>query len=487
VHRRAAVRLLGLALGRIEGVGGFGYAVTDDEPLRALRRAAPPMFDLNRVGLLWSRLRQTLWWRPALWSAAAMAVAFASALIDAWVPAHWLPTLPAGVVDDLLRIMASSMLVVSTFSLSVLANAYASASSAGTPRATRLVVAEPRSQKAVAVFLAAFIFSMVGLIALGTGRYGPAGRLALFVCALGVLAWVVVSFMSYIDVLSRIGRVSHTIETVERAAAKTLRRYARQPLAGARAAVGPPDHARPVLSTRTGHVQFVDVAALQALAVRCDALVHVAASVGDLVHPKAPLAWVRAAATGDDAGDREQDDARVREAFVVGPERTFEQDPGYGLIVLAEIAQRALSPAVNDPGTAIAVLGSQTRLLIETLSVPRETGAEVCDRVTAAAASPQALVAIAYEPIARSSAGQFEVMVQLLRHLDALVGNAPPAVRTAVQEMVQRTLARAARAGADAADLASWTHEARALGLVPTAGIQDRAPAGAATLPVPRR
>jgi len=428
------------------------------------------MPDLSRIGVLWSRLRQMLWWRPALWSAAAVTVAFASALVDAWMPTHWLPTLPAGVVDDLLRIIASSMLVVSTFSLSVLANAYASAASAGTPRATRLVVAEPRSQKAVAVFLAAFIFSMVGLIALGTGRYGPAGRMALFVCALGVLAWVVVSFMSYIDVLSRIGRVSHTIETVERAAAKTLHRYARQPLSGARAAAGPPHDAWPVLSPRTGHVQFVDVAALQALADRCDALVHVAASAGDLVHPKAPLAWVRAGAAGAPAEVRAAADAKVREAFVVGPERTFEQDPGFGLIVLAEIAQRALSPAVNDPGTAIAVLGSQTRLLIETLSTPRDVDAEVCDRVTATAASPDALVAIAYEPIARSSTDQFDVMVQLLRHLDALVGNAPPAVRTVVQGLVQRTLARAARAGADAADLVSWEHEARALGLAPAAG-----------------
>ena len=86
--------------------------------------------------------------------------------------------------------MATSMLAVSTFSLSVLASAYASASSAATPRATRLVVADPQSQKSVAVFLAAFIFSIVGVVAMGTGRYGPAGRMVLFVCALGVLAWV---------------------------------------------------------------------------------------------------------------------------------------------------------------------------------------------------------------------------------------------------------------------------------------------------------
>lgn len=424
------------------------------------------MPDLNRIRLLWGRVRQTLWWRPVVWSAAAVGAAFASALADLWVPSDWLPPFQTEVVDDLLRIMASSMLAVSTFSLSVLVGAYASAANAGTPSATRLVVAEPRSQKAVAVFLAAFIFSIVGFIALGTGRYGAPGRMALFMCTLGVLAWVVVSFMSYIDVLTRIGRVSHTIETVERATGETLERYARAPLSGASAAAEPPAGATPVQSTLTGHVQFVDVDALQALAEECDGQVHVSASAGDLVHPMSPLAWLLTTADGD-AVRRDDLAAGVRKAFVIGSERTVEQDAAYGLIMLAEIAQRALSPAVNDPGTAIAVLGSQTRLLVQTFSTPEDADAKVRDRVTAVPASPEALVAIAYDPIARCSAEQFDVMLQLLRHLDALVHNAPPAVVTAAQELVQRTLARAVRAGADAADLARWQQEARVLGLAP--------------------
>jgi uncharacterized membrane protein len=424
------------------------------------------MADLSRIRLLWGRVRQTLWWRPAVWSAAAVGAAFASALADLWVPADWLPPFRTDVVDDLLRIMASSMLAVSTFSLSVLVSAYASAASAGTPSATRLVVAEPRSQKAVAVFLASFIFSIVGFIALGTGRYGAPGRMALFLCTLGVLAWVVVSFMSYIDVLTRIGRVSHTIETVERATSKTLGRYAREPLSGARAAAAPPAGAKPVRSTLVGHVQFVDVDALQALAEGCDGQVHISATPGDLVHPMSPLAWLLTTADESTAG-RGDLAAGVRNAFVIGPERTVEQDAAYGLIVLAEIAQRALSPAVNDPGTAIAVLGSQTRLLTQTFSTPEDADAKVRDRVTAVPAVPEALVAIAYEPIARCSAGQFDVMLQLLRHLDALVQNAPPSVAKAAQALVQRTLTRTACAGVDAADLARWHQEARTLGLAP--------------------
>ncbi len=420
------------------------------------------MLDLKSPRFLWQRLRQQLWWRPAVWSGVAVLVALASAVADAWVPADWLPRLQEGLVNDLLRIMATSMLAVSTFSLSVLASAYATAASAGTPRATRLVVADPQSQKSVAVFLAAFIFSVVGVVAMGIGRYGPAGRMVLFVSALAMLAWVVVAFMRYIDVLSRIGRVSHTIATVERATRAALAQAVRHPLGGATVAASAGAGAQPVLALDTGHVQFVDLEALQQLALRLDARVHVAAQVGDLVHPSEPLAWLQLPhGSVDEAGQ-----TALRQAFVVGPERSIEQDPAYGLIVLAEIAERALSPAVNDPGTAIAVIGSQVRLIIAGLAEKPDPAAPSFDRVSTPQNHLDALVALALEPIARCAAGQPDVMLQLLRHMHVLCRNVPPGMAQAAQRLVPRVLARAERDGADADDLARWHDEARRLGLV---------------------
>merc|ERR1711969_401193 len=55
----------------------------------------------------------------------------------------------------------------------------------------------------------------------------------------------------------------------------------------------------------------------------------------------------------------------VAEAFTFGPVRTFDQDARFGLTVLSEIASRALSPGLNDPGTAIEVTGRVERLLCE--------------------------------------------------------------------------------------------------------------------------
>ena len=59
------------------------------------------------------------------------------------------------------------------------------------------------------------------------------------------------------------------------------------------------------------------------------------------------------------------------------------------------------------------------------------------------------------------------MMLQLLRHLDALACNAPAEVVQAVQALVQRVLERAARAGAHPADLGRWHEQARELGLSP--------------------
>lgn len=414
----------------------------------------------HRLRLLLSRLHQRLWFRPALWSMLAVVVSAISATADAWWPAHRLPDLADGVVDDLLHIMASSMLAVSTFALSVLVSAFSSAATAGTPRAARLVVADPQAQRAVASFLASFIFAVIGIIALGTRVYGSAARFTLFLFALAMLVWIVYSFMGFMETLSKIGRVAHTIATVERATHSALQARRRAPLLGATpCAEPPPPDARAVRADRSGYVQVVDVDALQALAARLETRMHLVAGSGDFVSPASVLAWFHAPANAMDAEAERDADQAVRDAVALGPERAIEQDASFGLIVLAEIAQRALSPAVNDPGTAIAVLGSLTRLLIDALAPDRlapsnEPLPDPVDRVLAPVPQPAGLVPLSYDPIARSGAAVLEVQQQLQRHLGHVAAACGGPVAQAAHAQGRRALERAAHAGLDAADLA---------------------------------
>ena len=54
----------------------------------------------------------------------------------------------------------------------------------------------------------------------------------------------------------------------------------------------------------------------------------------------------------------------MRGCVAVGPERTMEQDPRFVFRILVDIANKALSPAINDPTTAVQVLDQIERLLL---------------------------------------------------------------------------------------------------------------------------
>ena len=76
--------------------------------------------------------------------------------------------------------------------------------------------------------------------------------------------------------------------------------------------------------------------------------------IGDTLQPGAPVA---------DLHGGEVTDAAVLNGLVTGQERTFRQDPLFAFRLLADIGLRALSPAVNDPATAVQVLDTIQSIL----------------------------------------------------------------------------------------------------------------------------
>ncbi|HUK33980.1 MAG TPA: DUF2254 family protein, partial [Vicinamibacterales bacterium] len=120
------------------------------------------------------------------------------------------------------------------------------------------------------------------------------------------------------------------------------------PLAGAVQVV---THQGPPLS-----VQRVDAACLAELAARADAVIEVGVAVGDTVTESTALVRVINARAPIDV-------RRLKKCIVLGVGRTFEQDPKYAIRLLVDIAIRALSPAVNDPTTAVQALDQIEDLL----------------------------------------------------------------------------------------------------------------------------
>jgi uncharacterized membrane protein len=106
-----------------------------------------------------------------------------------------------------------------------------------------------------------------------------------------------------------------------------------------------------VAATRSGSIQAIDAGGLVGIAERNDCVIVLLYAVGDFVSTGAPLAHVYG--TLDHARITER---RLAGMFALGIERTIEQDPGFAIRVLVDVAIRALSAAVNDPTTAVQVL-----------------------------------------------------------------------------------------------------------------------------------
>jgi uncharacterized membrane protein len=103
-------------------------------------------------------------------------------------------------------------------------------------------------------------------------------------------------------------------------------------------------------------VLAVDAATLVAEARRLDGVIEFVPQVGDFVAADEPLFRLFGRAAG-------ADDAVLREAVAFGPERTIEQDPMFAFRILVDIALKALSPAINDPTTAVLCIDQIHRLL----------------------------------------------------------------------------------------------------------------------------
>lgn len=363
------------------------------------------MLDWRRLLL---EITRRMWFRASLMVLLATALALVGLVIEPWLPDAVRIKVSESPLTNLLETLASSMLLVVTFSLSTVVTAYAAATSNATPRAITLLVEDRGVQRTLAGFIGAFVFSVVALLALSTGAYDPAGKLVLLALIALVMLGVVVLLLRWIDNVSRLGQVSQTIERAEIATRKAMCDLAHAPFFDALPYSTPPDTAACLPCHRVGHVTCVDAEKLQSLCEEHDLRVWSEVTTGEFVTPGQPMARLSKAVDNDLA-------TTIAAAFSIEPNRSFDQDPCFGLIVLTEMAQRALSPAVNDPGTAIDVIGAVTRLLCGWADARRTAPKPPCkhDRVFMRACNEQDFFDNVYGTMSRDCASMIEVMSRM--------------------------------------------------------------------------
>lgn len=357
------------------------------------------------------QLRKRLWAKPLLYCAIAVGASFVAQAADYWSIGSLLPDIAPDTIQTLLTIISSSMLAVATFAVGSMLASYASASGSATPRAFALVLADDVSQTALSSFIGAFIFSIVSIVALKTGFYGRGGHFVLFVLTLAIFAWVVLTFVRWVDNIARLGRLGTTIDKAEAASLSSLKTRRLMPFLGGveKTASTALDGAK-VFCDDIGYIQYVDMPALQVVAKEHELRIMIEAMPGSFLAPGRALVILDTKGEVDDEISK-----KITNAFVIGENRTFDVDPRFGLIVLSEIAARALSPAVNDPGTAIVIIGRFVRLLAAWAKpVPDdEKTEEKYDRVIVPSLSLEEMFDDAFTAIARDGAGTVEIGIRL--------------------------------------------------------------------------
>lgn len=312
----------------------------------------------KRLKFTLQNLREKLWIKPLAFAILAILAVFTSQFVDRLHLQDMVPDIHVDTIEKLLTVISASMLGVATFAVASMVAAYASAGGNATPRAFTLIIADGLSQTALSSFIGAFIFSIVAIVAVKVGDFAIAGRFLLFSFTIAILAWVLITFVRWVDNIARLGRLGNTIDKVDMATRGAFEHWpAAAPLACQPATIST-DAGLALFPKGAGYIQQIDTGRLDEWAARNDAHIYLNSVPGALVHPRRKLLTIV-----PEPGVTLPDIAELREAYTLSDRRSFVYDPRFGLIAMSEIASRALSPGINDPGTAIEVSVRLSRIL----------------------------------------------------------------------------------------------------------------------------
>jgi uncharacterized membrane protein len=306
-------------------------------------------------------------------------------------------------------------------------------SSQFSPRIVRTFLRDWVNQIALGVFVATFVYALVVLRAVtGTAQTDTfVPQISVTMAFVLVLASVVV-FLFYIDHIAQSIRAASIVTRIaEDTRAVLERRYPRD------ASPSPP-HPLPataghrVLADAPGVVQQVDDQALAVLAEEHGVTICLLRGLGEFVPEGGALLEVH--------GDGQPDERSTRSHVHLGNERSAEEDVGFGLRQLVDVAERALSPGINDPTTAMQVVDQLHDLLrrLATRSLPPRQVVTDSGRLAVDVPQPAFAdyLALAVDEIAHWGADvervQQRLGVMLRDLLDAAVPQHQPAVRQAL-------------------------------------------------------
>ncbi|AUG81485.1 hypothetical protein CFP65_6854 [Kitasatospora sp. MMS16-BH015] len=393
-------------------------------------------------------LREAFWFAPLLACLGAVLLAPLTDWLDLELTSEEIATAGnaaqiasfSGAAKSVISTTSSAMLTFIGVVFSISLVALQMAASQFSPRVLRLYVRSRLTKATFSACLATFLFTL--LVQLGfedTTDPTKVTTVPVFSTLVAVLLVMVslVLFVLYVQATLRLLRVPHVIDRVTNESVAVLAHYRwlAPEIGGSGERDGGPGEGVTLLHEgRSGVLRDVHIARLVRLARRHGAELHLVPRIGDFVTPGTPTVRV--------VGGSSPKPRRIASALNVGVDRTMHQDLSFGFRQLVDIAIRALSPAVNDPTTAVQALDRVHQLLGLLVHVPigelRYRDAQGVVRLVQPVASWAATIDLACTEIRICGAGQPQVTRRMSAMLDDLLRIAPEERREAL--LVQREL-----------------------------------------------
>ena len=299
------------------------------------------------------------WLIPALYAVAAIAAGLTLPRIETYFFPGLASTITVGQATAIYSAIASGVIALTGIVFSLAFVMIQFSASAYSPRLVLWIARDSVISHALGIFTATSLYALAALSGVDRNHSGKVPFVSLWV----VIALLLASMAMFIRLIQLIGLLQVNqmlIFTGDRGREVIETTY---PLGESEVETKESPNRSGSICTQTlihcGRprcMQAIDVATLVSLAAVSGGIIEMAVAVGDTVVEMMPVVRVYGARLSID-------EKRLWDAIQLGDERTFEQDPKYAVRLLVDIAIRALSPAINDPTTAVQALDQIEDLL----------------------------------------------------------------------------------------------------------------------------
>jgi uncharacterized membrane protein len=332
---------------------------------------------VNKLNQMWSDLRASLWFVPGLMILISIALALALVEIDSRSEQDWLDDYPlafglgADGARGMLTAIASSMLTVAALTFSLTLNAVSQASGQFTPRIFRNFMRDRANQFVLGYFVSVFAFCLLVLRTIrGADELKFVPSLAVMIGLLLAIGGILVLIFFIHHIASSL-QITSILDNITEETKNAVEKLFPEEL-GDDATSEEKNEARDMLqeklwkkvpATDSGYVQNVDTDGLLQFAFDNEVLIQMCRGIGEYVGRGSSLAEIAPLANTRTVSAEHLDS--VNELFSVGRFRTIEQDVGYGIRQIVDIALKALSPGINDTTTAVNCIDKLSEIVGE--------------------------------------------------------------------------------------------------------------------------